>query len=186
MMATVEALFLEFSVEKLLQFTERIEACLAKLSGEQIWARGHETGNAVGNLALHLGGNVRQWIITTLGGEEDRRDRDSEFAARGGVTAAELTAGLRETVEKAVGVIQGLTAERLTGTYSVQGYSVSGVDVVYHVVEHFAQHTGQIVFATKMLVGEDLGFYRHLSYRTDSESAQAEGPLCATKNERIP
>ena len=40
---------------------------------------------------------------------------------------------------------------------------VSGVEVVYHVVEHFAQHTGQIIFATKMLTGDDMGFYRHLS-----------------------
>ena len=29
--------------------------------------------------------------------------------------------------------------------------------------EHFAQHTGQILFASKQLTSQDLGFYRHLS-----------------------
>jgi len=45
----------------------------------------------------------------------------------------------------------------------VQGYSVTLLEAIYHVVEHFAQHTGQIVFATKQVTGEDLGFYKHLS-----------------------
>jgi uncharacterized damage-inducible protein DinB len=168
-MPTVESLFLDLSVEKLLQFAGRIEACLAKLNDEQIWSRGHETENAVGNLVLHLGGNVTQWIIATLGRETDRRDRDSEFMAREGPGAAELAARLRGTVEKALPIIRGLTAIQLTTTYEIQKYSVSGVEVVFHVVEHFAQHTGQIIFATKMLAGEDMGFYRHLSHHTHSE-----------------
>lgn len=165
-MATVESLFLEISATKLLEFLVRIEACLAKMTGDQIWSRGHETENAVGNLVLHLGGNVRQWIIATLGGEADRRDRDAEFVARGGLDASELAAGIRQTVEQAVIVIRAASTEQLTAAYMIQGYSVSGVEVVYHVVEHFAQHTGQIIFATKMLVGQDMGFYRHLSKRT--------------------
>ena len=178
-MSTVESLFLEISATKLLEFLARIEACLAKLSDDQIWARGHETQNAVGNLVLHLGGNVRQWVIGALGGELDRRDRDGEFAARGGPAANELAAGLRSTVEQAITVIRGVKTDQLTAGYEIQGYSVSGVEVVYHVVEHFAQHTAQIIFATKMLAGEDMGFYRHLSKRTHSASGQAEGSLCA-------
>jgi len=164
-MATVESLFLEVSAAKLLEFLGRIEACLAKLTDDQIWARGHETNNAVGNLVLHLGGNVRQWVICGLGGEADRRDRDSEFEARGGRNAGELMAGIRSAAEQAVAVIRGLTTDQLTAGYSIQSYAVSGVEIVYHVVEHFAQHTAQIIFATKMLVQDDMGFYRHLSRR---------------------
>jgi uncharacterized damage-inducible protein DinB len=159
---SVETLFLESSAATLRQLCDRIEVCLGKPSEEQIWARGHENENAIGNLALHLAGNVRQWIISSLGDHPDHRDRDKEFDARGGFTAAELCGKLRETVESAVAIIEGLTTGQLTRTYEIQKYQVSGVGVVLHVVEHFAQHTGQIVFATKMLTGTDLEFYGHL------------------------
>jgi uncharacterized damage-inducible protein DinB len=159
---SVESLFLQFSVEKLRQFTDRIEICLGTLTEDQIWARGGENENAIGNLALHLTGNVRQWIVTSLGNDPAKRDRDSEFSARGGRTSAELATALRGTVEQAARIIAGLHTQQLTSTYEIQNYRVSGIEVVYHVVEHFAQHTGQIIFATKMLAGNDLGFYRHL------------------------
>ena len=160
---SVESLFLQFSAEKLRQFTDRIEVCLGKLNEDQIWARGGENQNAIGNLVLHLAGNVGQWILSSLGGCPLRRDRDGEFAARGGFTAAELSSSLRDTVEQAAQIISALTTEQLTRAYEIQNYQVSGVEAVYHVVEHFAEHTGQIIFATKMLTGEDMGFYRHLS-----------------------
>jgi uncharacterized damage-inducible protein DinB len=159
---SVESLFLECAVKKLREFYARIEVCLEKLSEEQIWARGQTNENAVGNLALHLTGNVTQWIIASLGGDPDHRDRDSEFDARAGFTAAQLSGKLRDTIERASAIIAGLTTDQLTRTYVIQNYQVSGVEVVFHVVEHFAQHTGQIIFATKMLTGTDLGFFRHL------------------------
>lgn len=164
---SVETLFLKFSADQLRQFTGRIEICLAMLTEDQIWTRGGENENAIGNLVLHLTGNVRQWIVTSLGDDPVKRDRDSEFSARGGRSSAELCAGLRDTVERAANIIAGLQTDQLTRTYEIQNYQVSGVEVVYHVVEHFAQHTGQIIFATKMLTGGDLGFYRHLSTTTN-------------------
>jgi hypothetical protein len=159
---SVESLFLQYSVDKLVQFTERIEVCLGKLTADQIWARGAQHENAIGNLVLHLTGNVRQWIVSSLGDQPSTRDRDGEFGARGGPSAAELTGRLRETVGQAADIIRGLDTERLTRTYEIQKYHVSGTEAVYHVVEHFAEHTGQIIFATKMAAG-DLGFYRHLN-----------------------
>jgi uncharacterized damage-inducible protein DinB len=159
---SVESLFLQYSAEKLKQFTDRIEICLKTLTEDQIWARGGENENAVGNLTLHLTGNVRQWIISSLGNNPTKRDRDGEFSARCGQSSSELATALRDTVEQALQIIAGLDTDQLTHTYEIQNSRVSGVEVVYHVVEHFAQHTGQIIFATKMLAGNDLGFYRHL------------------------
>lgn len=159
---SVESLFLDESAKSLRQLTSRIEACLARLTEEQIWARGSANENAIGNLALHLAGNVKQWIVASLGGAPDLRKRDEEFAARGGRAAQELLAHLKSTVEEAAAVIGSLDTERLTREYTIQKYQVSGLAAVYHVVEHFAQHTGQIIFATKMLTAEDLGFYSHL------------------------
>src|SRR5580658_6677517 len=117
---SVESLFLQFPADKLGEFTDHIEICLGKLSADQIWARGSQKENAVGNLVLHLTGNVGQWIVGSLGDKPSWRDRDSEFSARGGPTAAELAAGLRGTIEEAAQIIRDLDAERLTKTYAIQ------------------------------------------------------------------
>jgi uncharacterized damage-inducible protein DinB len=160
---TVESLVLKSSIETLQQHIGRIETCFKKLTDDQIWLRGTETQNAAGNLALHLAGNVRQWIICGLGGAEDKRVRHLEFDSRGGQSGAALAAKLRDTVEEAIGVIQGLTDEQLTAARTIQGYETTGAEALLHVVEHFAQHTGQIILMTKALTGEDLGFYWHLN-----------------------
>ena len=164
-MATLDRLILDFSARKLQELMSRISDCLGPLSDDQIWARGGENENAIGNLVLHLAGNVRQWIVSGAGGRPDTRNRDAEFAARGGLSKAVVEARLRDTVVEAVAVIGELRPERLVERLIIQGYDVSVVDAVLHVVEHFSMHTGQIIFATKMLTGADLGFYRHLSKR---------------------
>ena len=164
-----EQAFLTYSAEKLRQYADRIFVCLDQLTPEQIWARGSENENSVGNLVLHLAGNVRQWIGSGVAGRASIRDRDAEFAARGHVDVQELRVLLRTTIDDAVAVIQKLTAERLSEMIRVQVYDVSVLEAVYHVVEHFSQHTGQIIFATKLVTGSDLGFYRHLSNLADTE-----------------
>ena len=158
-----DRLFLDFSTEKLRELSPRVDTCLAQLTDDQIWARGRESENAVGNLVLHLCGNVRQWIISGVGGQPDHRRRDTEFAARGGASKAELRERLQYTVAEALPVIEKVSAQRLSDRLSIQGYDVTVLGAIYHVVEHFAMHTGQIIFVTKMLTGADLGFYRHLS-----------------------
>jgi uncharacterized damage-inducible protein DinB len=164
-------IFLDSSARRLRQNVDRIEKCLARLTDDQIWLREHESENAVGNLLLHLAGNVRQWIISGVGGTSDTRDRDSEFNAHSGPSKSELLTALRTTVEDACGVIDPLTSERLVTIVHVQKYDVSVLEAIYHVVEHFAQHTGQIIFATKMLTGEEMGFYSHLKRPDHSEKA---------------
>ncbi|HLI86235.1 MAG TPA: DinB family protein [Bryobacteraceae bacterium] len=154
--------FLAYSASKLRELASRIEACLDRLSEEQIWTRGKETENAVGNLVLHLCGNVGQWIVSTAGNRPDTRDRASEFAARGGAGKDALRARLRATVEDALAVIEALAPAQLAARHTIQGYDVSVLEAIYHVVEHFSMHTGQIIFATKLLTTADLGFYRHL------------------------
>src|SRR4051812_25532276 len=100
--ATLERQFLDHSAKKLRQYTERIESCLDKLNGEQVWARGGENENAVGNLVLHLCGNVRQWIVSGVGGQPDGRERAIEFSTRGGISVPQLVKALRETTEAAL------------------------------------------------------------------------------------
>lgn len=160
---SLESLVIESSVESLRLFVSRFESCFAKLTDEQIWMRGGENQNAPGNLVLHLAGNVRQWIICGLGGGEDKRVRQLEFDTRGGKTGAELLDLLRGTVTEAIAVIQKMTTADFLLVRDIQGYQTSGVNAVLHVVEHFGMHTGQVILLTKMIMGEDLGFYRYLN-----------------------
>jgi uncharacterized damage-inducible protein DinB len=160
---TIETDLLNCSAEKLAELSGRIETCLGKLTPDQIWMRGTENQNAVGNLVLHLTGNVRQWILSGVGGAPDARIRDEEFAARGGMEPEALARGLRETVDAAVVIIRSLPHQRLAERTTIQGYDVTVLKAILHVVEHFSGHTAQIIFITKMLTGEDLGFYSYLS-----------------------
>jgi len=160
----IEQAFLKYSAEQLLTLSGRIEDCLGRLSSEQVWSRNSDNQNAAGNIVLHLCGNLRQWIIGGVGGQPDVRDRDAEFAARGGLQPAELAARLKATVSEAAEVIRALPVERLGERKTIQKvYETTLMEAIYHVVEHFPQHTGQIIFATKLLTGEDLGYYKHLS-----------------------
>ena len=160
----IEQAFLNYSADQLLTLSGRIEDCLGRLSAERIWTRNCENQNAVGNIVLHLCGNVRQWIIGGIGGQPDIRDRDSEFTARGGMQPDELAAKLKTIVTEAAEVIRNVPVERLPERKTIQKvYEQTVMEAIYHVVEHFAQHTGQIIFATKLLTGDDLGYYKHLS-----------------------
>jgi uncharacterized damage-inducible protein DinB len=162
--------FLDASVRRLNQLAGRITGCLDRLTSEQIWARGTENENAAGNLVLHLCGNVRQWIGYGVGGLDDVRVRDREFSARGGASPAELKLALETTVREAVAIIEKTTAAQLLDVVTIQNYRLTKLEAIYHVVEHFSQHAGQIIYATKQFTGEDLGFYRHLSRPGHSET----------------
>ncbi|MGA7237348.1 MAG: DUF1572 family protein [Bryobacteraceae bacterium] len=155
-------IFIDFSVRKLELLTSRIESCLDQLNEEQVWTRGGENENAAGNLVLHLCGNVRQWIVSGVGGAPDMRERDAEFAAQGGVSISDLKRRLRDVADESAAVLRQIPAARLTDRVTIQDYDVAVMEAIYHVIEHFSMHTAQIMFLTKMLTGDDLGFYHHL------------------------
>jgi uncharacterized damage-inducible protein DinB len=157
-------MFLEFSRNKLLkQDWPRLRTCAEGLSEEQVWWRPNEASNSVGNLLLHLYGNVTQWLVASFNRWEDKRDRPAEFSARSGMTASLLLQRLSAAMEEAGKVLERMTAADLLAPYEIQGYHVRGLDAVYQVVEHFGMHYGQIVYITKLLSAKDLGFYRELN-----------------------
>ena len=152
--------FLEQAVAHLEQdFMPKIRRCVALLSEEDVWWRGSETENSAGNLLLHLAGNVRQWIISSLGGAPDQRQRPMEFSARGGVSKNEALSRLDGTVSEAAAVLRALSPDELLRARLIQGFQRTGLQAVFHVVEHFGYHTGQIVFITKLRTQRDLKFY---------------------------
>ena len=164
--------FLRVSRHQLQVRLRRIETCLGRLSDEQIWLRRHEVENAVGNLVLHLCGNISQWIVGGVGGAQVSRDRDAEFTWRTPLPADDLAHRLRAVVREADAVLARLTADDLLEPRRIQGYDVTVLHAVYHVVEHMAEHSGQIIWATKGLLGEDLGFYTYLKDQSSTSGHQ--------------
>jgi uncharacterized damage-inducible protein DinB len=141
------------------QFVPKIRRALDVVAEEDVWWRGSPGENSIGNLLLHLAGNVRQWIISGMGGAEDRRERPREFADRGSVSKEEAFRALEATVAEAVAVLRRLDEADLLARKTIQGFESTGLAAVLHVVEHFSYHTGQIVFIAKLRTGRDLRFY---------------------------
>lgn len=139
----------------------RIGRCVELLDEAQIWQRHGEHGNSVGNLLLHLEGNVRQWILCGVGGAADERRRDAEFAATGASEpSARSYARLSATTVEAAAIVDRLTAEELLATRTFQQrYRRPVIAGVLHVLEHFSGHAYQIYAWTKELRGVDLRFF---------------------------
>jgi uncharacterized damage-inducible protein DinB len=140
------------------RYLPRIVGCLEQLSDEEIWWRPNAASNSVGNLVLHICGNMRQWIISGLGGAADVRERDKEFSERGPITRAALREKLQRTVSEACDVLARLRPSVLTRQYRIQEFDVSGYYAAAQVIEHVAYHLGQIIYVTKLKRAKDLGF----------------------------
>lgn len=143
-------------------YVPRLAWALEILPAADLWWRPHPDCISVGNVLLHLEGNVRQWILSGLGGEPDARERATEFAAEAhSLAGPALLARLTETVARAAAVIRGLTDDALEGAVSIQGFETTGLAAVLHVVEHFSWHTGQVVWIAKARAGggHGLAFY---------------------------
>lgn len=142
------------------EYLPKIRRCLDVLDDEDLWWRPNPASNSVGNLVLHLCGNARQWVVHGLAGAADVRKRDAEFAADGPMGRKEVVRRLEETLEEVDGALADLDPGVLDRGLTLQGLEVTGLHALYHVVEHFSMHTGQIIYVTKLRTGEDLAFYR--------------------------
>lgn len=140
-------------------YLPKIRLAMAGLTEEDIWWRPNDASNSIGNLVLHLAGNIRQWVVSGVGGSPDDRRREEEFLQAGGVSMDELLVRLEGAVGEVDAVLAGLSPDQLSENRVIQGMDVSVLDALYHVVEHFSTHTGQIIYLAKLRTGEDLGFW---------------------------
>jgi len=157
--AIAEAFIAQASEFLVGDYLPKIERCLEKLNDEQIWWRANEESNSIGNLILHLCGNVRQWIVCGLGSAPDNRNRDSEFEQRDVIPRDDLLSLLRSTLSDAQTTLQSLDPSTLLEFRKIQGNDVDILEAIFHVAEHFSMHAGQIIMLTKMLTQKDLRFY---------------------------
>jgi uncharacterized damage-inducible protein DinB len=141
------------------EYLPKIERCLERLTDEQVWWRANPECNSIGNLLLHLSGNARQWIVSGLGGAEDKRLRQAEFDERRVIPREELLRVIRQTLEDVDETLAHFDPSRLLDNFAIQGTEATGLAAIFHVTEHFSMHTGQIIMLTKMLAETDLVFY---------------------------
>lgn len=157
---TIASAFIERSRHYLTyEYPTKIERCLASLPRDAVWHRSGEESNSIGNLLLHLEGNVRQWIVSSVGGAPYHRERSAEFAARHGADVRALFTALTATLQEVDSVLSRLSSDELLTHRTIQGRDVTVLDAVYHVVEHFALHTGQIILLTKAYAPGAIHFY---------------------------
>jgi uncharacterized damage-inducible protein DinB len=125
----------------------------------------------VGNLLLHLNGNIRQYVLSSLGGEKDIRKRDDEFLNHAEIDINSLFNSHKEILHCACTIIQGISKKELKRQRQVQGFNLTGMQIIQHVVEHYSYHLGQIAFAVKLHTNKDLAFYKDLDLNTLNKSS---------------
>jgi uncharacterized damage-inducible protein DinB len=138
------------------QYLPKLRRAVDALPADELWWRPNDASNSVGNLLLHMAGNLRQWVVSGVGNTPDERRRDEEFAAR---DAPEPLHALEAAVAEATTLLRGLDPADLGRRITVQGREVSVLEAVYHAVEHFSMHAGQVLWITKARTGEGLGLY---------------------------
>jgi uncharacterized damage-inducible protein DinB len=142
---------------------ERTLKCLDLLSEQEIWHRPNVRSNSVGNLVLHLCGNVRQWLFSTLGGKPDIRQRQAEFDEKGPIPGKDLKQMIEDLMDEVNRLLDDLKPEDLLKTYPVQGFDESGVAILLHVTEHFSYHVGQITYFVKAHKDLSVGYYEGIN-----------------------
>lgn len=140
------------------EYPAKIDRALEAVGGDDVWWRPTPRSNSIGHLIRHLSGNVRQWICHGIGDAPDVRDRRAEFD-----DPPEPIGPLRDALAAVLAesdtVLASLDAREVRATRVIQGLETTVLDAVYHVVEHFSMHTGQILWIAKARADVDLGFY---------------------------
>jgi uncharacterized damage-inducible protein DinB len=144
------------------EYLPKVTRCVEELTEEDIWWRAHETDNSIGNLILHLCGNIRQWIVSGIGGSADMRNRAQEFSERGPIPKNILLETFVNVLNEADRSLEQFDVSKLLEVRHIQQYDVTCLDAISHVVEHVSLHVGQIVYITKLRKGTDLDLF-HLT-----------------------
>lgn len=146
------------SADLLDQSMIKIKHCLNQLNDAQVWMRAEPTLNSIGNLILHLSGNLRQWGVTPFTLANDRRNRESEFDSDSRIPVEELLPKLEKVVEEAKSEWSHLATGQLLRPVDIQGFDVTHMHAILHAASHFVGHTHQIILMTRLQLGSAYKF----------------------------
>lgn len=155
-LAIIKAEFRQRTIEESLS---RITQCLTLLSEDEIWYKLNENTNTVGNLVLHLAGNIRQYVISGIGSTPDNRERSLEFSSDKVADRKELLNKISITLIEANEVVHNLSYDQLSEEVLIQGFSHTRLSALMHVIEHLSYHVGQITYFTKYTKNLDTAYY---------------------------
>ncbi len=158
-MKTIETLINETAVAHFQESVRRVDICLAQLNEEQVWHDANKNLVSIGNLLLHLCGNITQYVLSGIGGQPDARQRDLEFTHKPDLDNATLFQQFKTVCDNACGVVASLSKERLEEQVRIQGFDHKVCSALIHVLEHLSYHVGQISFMCKLANDKDLGYY---------------------------
>jgi uncharacterized damage-inducible protein DinB len=158
--SSIQSEFIAQCIHRIDENIKRVESCFNKLTEDEVCHKPNISTNSIGNLVLHLCGNIRQYVISSLGGAPDERQRDLEFSADGSHTKSQLLEKFMNTISEAKAVMQVVSGNELLRVRTVQGFQYSGIGIIIHITEHLSYHTGQIALITKLIKNADLGFYK--------------------------
>ena len=150
--------YLAAARKKLAACHERIAHCLTQLSDRQVWWRPRDSMNSIGNIVLHLCGNLRQWIVAGVGGAPDVRDRPGEFAERSLIARDELLRRLGAVVAESDAVLAATGEEALLEPRTVQGFAETVLSAVFDCLAHLNGHTQEVVYITRTQLGDAYRF----------------------------
>ena len=140
-------------------YLPKLQQCAELLTDDDLWWRPNESSNSIGNMLLHLCGNLRDWIVGGVGGATIERDRSAEFSARGSMPLDDLMTEVKSTLRDVDRALADLKEDSLLEQIEVQGFEVTRLQAVYHAIEHFGYHLGQVVYVTKLRTGKDLEIF---------------------------
>ena len=119
-----------------------------------VWQTRAGITNSAGNLALHLEGNLREYIGRQLGQIAYARQRPLEFSARD-VSQSELMTRLEAVRDTIPGVISRLSDSQLEAKYpeAIHGKSITTRQFLIHLLAHLSYHLGQVDYLRRFLTG---------------------------------
>ena len=157
------ALFLDSSRKLLFgQHWPRMKTCVESLTTEQIWWRPNDASNSIGNLLLHLNGNVRQWLVTSFNQAKTSAIARLSSRPRKAAPRQSCWTELGATLDEAAAVLDRLTPADLLA--HLRGPGLSRERRLRRLPRHRAlRHALRPdCLHHQVLSGKDLGFYKEL------------------------
>jgi len=145
----------ELSDRLLRMYPQEIRECLASLDDDQIWWRPNASSMSVGNMVLHLTGNLNHYLGRGVVASGYRRERPKEFSEKGPIPREELLRRLEESLGWARRAFERITPESLMDKAELGEETTEIARLVIGVTTHFNGHVGQIIYVTKMIKGKE-------------------------------